>query len=935
MSSDIYLDQWVQGASPRTSEVLPRVLRASHFVQRTFVSQADWARRMLSDGGFERLSEHPVAIRMKSAVAGAVDENHFQSALRRFRHREMTTIVVRAIAGWDRLDETLASTSLLAEAACDAVISFATDRLSTVYGRPLSTAGDISAPIVLGLGKLGGFELNFSSDIDLIFAYTEDGQTDGRRRVENIEYFGRLTRETVRLLSTITENGFVFRVDTMLRPFGGVGAPALSVEAIEQYYQAHGREWERYALIKARPVAGDRDAGRALLARLRPFVYRRYLDYTALNALRHLKAAIDLAAQKRGAKDDIKLGPGGIREIEFIAQLFQLIRGGRDGRLRGHALRDTLSTLGALGMLPVSVARMLDDAYVLLRRCENALQWRDDVQTHRLPCDPEGWTALCASLDVKDRNALTNRIGNARNAVHEQFDALFSVSDARLRARKKGVYDVLWHGDAETVLRCLRELGFRRRPKVVADRMSEVKESRLFRSLTENTFEVLSEAVVLLAQDAARQRDPETAFLRALDVVFAIGGRATYFSLLQESELVRTQLLQLVTGSPRMAGLISQNPALLDTLMDPRLAIEVPDRAGLRTDLAQRAAQVDPNDTEECMSLLRAYRQEMMLRIAAADLSGRLRLVEVSDRLTWLAETILDKAVGDARLQLSRLYGEALRFDGTPATFAVIGYGKLGSIELGYGSDLDLVFIYDIDDLERATSGQHRSLSAGEYFARLGQRIVQLLSAMTSAGRAYEIDLQLRPSGLSGLVVSSLQGWTRYQRESAWTWEQQALLRARPISGDATLAAAINEVRQEVLTRARDPQHLQFEVREMRERMRAAMEVHDEGCWDVKQSTGGLIDLEFLVQYLVLRFAASYPQLAAYTDNWRQIEALSAARILTLEESSILVQCGRSYREWLHHCTLQDVKNLACGDQFLRERAQIERLWRQFIGDSG
>lgn len=934
MSTEISPVQWVQGASPRTAEVLPRVLCASYFVQRTFTNQPEWAREKLK-GGFESPNEQPVAARIKSAVAGSTDENCFQAFLRQFRHREMATIALRAIAGWDRFEETLIATSLLAEAACDAALSFAANRLSEIYGRPLSSNGDISVPIVLGLGKLGGGELNFSSDIDLIFAYTEDGQTDGHRRVENVEYFGRLARETARLLSVITENGFVFRVDTMLRPFGHVGAPALSVEAMEQYYQAHGREWERYALIKARPVAGDRNAGRILLSRLKPFVYRHYLDYTALDALRHLKAAIDLAAQKRGAEDDIKLGPGGIREIEFVVQLFQLTRGGRDVRLRHPALRKTLSDIGAAGLLPLSATRMLDDAYVLLRQCENALQWRDDIQTHRLPRDSEGWRALCAALNIEDHSKLVNRIQSARDLVHRQFRSLFSVPDARLGTWKTDLYDVLWNGDAEAVTAAFGVLGYRQVPRDVADRVIAMRESRIVRSLTESTFSALSEAITLLARDAVRQREPETAFLRALDVVLAIGGRSTYFSLLQESELVRTQLLRLVTDSPRVVSLISQNPSLLDTLMDPRLSVEVPSQDGVRNDLIQRSYQVDPNDTEECMALLRGYRQEMMLRIAAADLSGRLSLVEVSDRLTWLAEAILDKAVSDARFQLSQQYGEALRVDGSAEPFAIIGYGKLGSVELGYGSDLDIVFIYDAEDPENETVGKRRRLSVGEYFARLGQRIVQLLSAMTTAGRAYEIDLQLRPSGLSGLVVSTLQGWTRYQRQVAWTWEQQALLRARPVSGDAALAEAINRVRHEVLTRERDSERLRSEVKKMREKMRVATEVRVDGHWDVKQSAGGLVDLEFLVQYLVLKHAASEPQLAVYTDNWRQIEALSAAGILAPAQSSILLRCGRSYREWLHHCTLRDVNNLARSDQLITERVQVKQLWQHFMGDTG
>ncbi|TAM12581.1 MAG: bifunctional [glutamate--ammonia ligase]-adenylyl-L-tyrosine phosphorylase/[glutamate--ammonia-ligase] adenylyltransferase [Nevskiaceae bacterium] len=913
-------------ATPATAAVLERALRASRLLARMLEHQPAWARASLAAGDFEATPAQPAAARLAAVVPRDADLPAMQRALRLFRGREMAHLIVRDVAGWAVVDETLARLSELAEAACEAVLTWVMQDLA----RRRHPCPQACTPIVLGMGKLGGRELNFSSDIDLIFAYRVGPSADGDVAHE---YFARVVREVTPLLAEATEDGFVFRVDTLLRPFGRAGAPALSDHAMLAYYQNHGREWERYALIKARPVAGDRAAGAALLAALQVFVYRRYLDFSAIGALRDLKARIDAEARKHGAAEDIKLGPGGIRELEFVVQLFQLVRGGQDARLRDTSLRTTLAQLGVIGTLDTETVRQLDAAYSFLRRIENALQYYDDQQTHRLPGDAAARTALCAALDFADWPALQAVLGRERRAVRAAFDRVFAADSTPQEGSSDEPHAGLWTLEGTALTAHLAELGYRHDPQHVAAQLLALRESRTVRVMSEAARNRLRECIARLSIGAVALEDPETAFCRALQVVAAIGGRSTYLALLCESAATRTQLLRLTASSPWITQLLEQSPVLLDALLDSRFENDVPKRDGIFADLARRAGGVDGADTEASMELLRRYRQETMLRIAAADLSGRLPLVQVSDRLTWLAEAVLDKALADATVQLSARYGQALRADGTPGAFAAVAYGKFGSIELGYGSDLDLVFVFDVDDPAADTQGGPRSLSAAEYYGRLGQRVVQLLSALTGAGRAYEIDLELRPSGSSGAVVSSFSGWARYQRESAWTWEHQALLRARPVAGDAALGEAVNAVRREVLVRPRDAQVLRREVREMRTKVRAGLEQRQAGRWDVKQGVGGLVDAEFLVQYLLLRDMARAPELVIWTDNWRQLDALAAAGVIPQAEAETLVTAGRAYRNWLHRCALQEAGKLAMEAQFTTARADVVRLWQRYLGD--
>jgi glutamate-ammonia-ligase adenylyltransferase len=922
------LSELQAAATPRSAELLPRLLRASPYAAQVLLRQHEWARVALAAGELELAPAQSSAARLAALLGAAPDERALLAGLRIFRNRELVRIAARDVAGWAALDETLGALSDLADACCAAALDHAAGVLRARHGTPRDADGAECRPIVLGMGKLGGRELNFSSDIDLIFAFTANGDTDGARPLSNSEFFVKLAQETGRLLSARTEDGFVFRVDTMLRPFGSVGAPALSAEAMELYYQEHGREWERYAMIKARPIAGDLAAGRILLDSLRPFVYRRYLDFGALGALRELKALIDQDAHKRGAEENLKLGPGGIRELEFIVQLFQLIRGGQDARLRDTRLRPVLRYLGEAGHLARDTAAALDAAYVFLRRCENAVQFHADEQTHRLPQAQEAREALCAALGQPGWAELMSALQAVRGRVRAEFERLFVQPVSGAAYAPAAVAEDVWEADAAELEPVLHGLGFGQRPREVAEAIAALRQSRIARTLKDAALQRLQGVLGALAHEAVTQPDPETALVRTLRVLQAIAGRSTYLALLAESPGARRQLLKLCGASPWIAALLAQTPALLDTLLDPRLANEAPLREELRRELAQRAAGVPAAELETVMDLLRRYRQEMTLRIAAADLSGALPLVQVSDRLTWLAEAIVAQTLDYARAQLLPQLGAP---PGSDDGLALIAYGKFGSIELGYGSDLDLVFVYQAQDPDAATSGGARSVAASEYFVRLAQRVVQLLSAQTVAGRAYEIDLELRPSGNSGLVVTSLPGFARYQRDSAWTWEHQALLRARSVAGGAALCQAIEAIRQEVLRRPREAGRLRTEVVEMRARMRASLEKRELARWDVKQGGGGLIDAEFITQYLCLCHAAQQASLVEYTDNWRQLEALAAAGLVEPAQKDALLAAERAYRGWLHRRALQTQDALADDADLKEHRAAVTALWNHFM----
>lgn len=901
-----------------------RILNASRFLQGAFRRNAAW---QAAGGHRAARAAGSLAGELAAAMSAINDEAGAMRVLRLLRDREMARIASRDLLGLAELDETLGDLSGLAEVCLCASLDFALTQLRQRYGEPRDAGGSPVHPMVLGMGKLGGRELNFSSDIDLIFCHTAAGDTDGAHALDNSEFFKRVAQLVTRLLAERTEHGFVFRVDLMLRPFGSVGPVSITLDAAEDYYQEHGREWERYAFVKARPVAGDIGAGLDFLRALRPFVYRRYLDFNAIGSLRALKKLIADDVARRRQDDNVKLGIGGIRELEFIVQSFQLVRGGQEAPLRDTRLRPVLRRLGRSGYLSPEIAQQLDEHYVFLRRLENAIQMYADEQTHSLPLDEDAQQALCIALGFADWDALIARFTEVRTQVHDEFRRIFAEPDQQqAEVGLAGWLLELWNEpDGQAI--AADAAGFGDAAAEVTKALRDLRDSRSVRSLTPVSQQRLQVLLPLLLEEAQRHTEPALAARRTLAVVQAIGGRSTYLTLLRESAVARGHLVRLCAASPWISQLLASNPALLDSLLDTRTLYAPPNREDIRQELDELLSHIPAIEVEAGMDALRRFRLETTLRIAACDVAGSLPLVQVSDRLTWLAEAVLQAAFDRAYVELSRTYGEPLRLDDTRAGLCAFAYGKFGGIELGYGSDLDLVFIHDCDAPDRDTRGGERAVAGSTFMVRWAQRIIHWLATLTPAGRAYEIDLELRPSGRSGLAVVSVEGFADYQRREAWIWEHQALTRARAVAGSSLIGARLEALRREVLCQPRDPARLRAEIRDMRSKMRAKLERREAGCWDVKQGEGGLIDIEFITQYLLLREAPRQPALVEYSDNWRQLEALTTAGVIAPEDRDALIQAYRVLRAWSHARGLQQLPVMAPEDAFQAERERVRQIW--------
>lgn len=919
-----------------TPERIAELARASPWA-------ADWLRRhpelaemLCAEGFFERPVDFDAETAALVERIAEGDEAAAMRELRWFRQRHGVRVVWRELAGLADLNETMDALSRAAEAGCRAALARCWRVLEQRHGRLRAADGSSVQPVILGMGKLGGRELNFSSDIDLICLYSAPGESDGERPLSADEWFARLVRDCTRLLAQVTVDGFAWRVDWRLRPFGEAGPPAVSFDAMEHYLLVHGREWERYALVKARVVAGDALAGQRLLETIRPFVYRRYLDYDAIGALRDLKQKIRAEVARRELHDHIKLGPGGIREIEFVVQAFQLIRGGQEPALRQPSLRPVLHELGRRRLMEATTVHELDQAYCFLRRLENALQWYADRQTHRLPKEPEAREAAAASLGLADWSRLREALDAHRSRVESAFAALFGPPQRPAGAQAvEAALAALWdrpRPDEAAALRSALGAGGCASPDGVVEAVCAFLEARAVRALGSEAERRVRALLATLLCELASREDADTSARRVLGVVLAIIGRSTYLSLLTESATARTQLIRLCAASPWVAELLAQSPALLDALLDPRSLYAPPDAEGIRAELAALIESARELGTEQRMDALRRFRQEITLRVAAADVLEALPLVKVSDRLTWLAEALIEAVLGFVAEEMHEQYGTPLRSDGRPAQLAVIGYGKLGGIEMGYGSDLDLVFLHDADDPQRETRGGERAIANAVYFARMAQRVVNWLSARTAAGRIYEVDLRLRPSGDAGLLVSSLEGFAQYQRENAWTWEHQALVRARPVAGSPEVGEQFARIRREILCAPRDADRLRAEVVSMRERMRSELSLRVPRRIDLKHAPGGLTDVEFLTQYLVLRHAHAHPELVRWTDNWRQTDDLVTAGLLPAADGEALIRAYRNYRAYLHARDLQQQDHSAEPDAFAEDRAAVAGLWTRYLG---
>ncbi|HED3890834.1 TPA: bifunctional [glutamate--ammonia ligase]-adenylyl-L-tyrosine phosphorylase/[glutamate--ammonia-ligase] adenylyltransferase [Morganella morganii] len=916
------------------SEQEEMIFAGSDFVAEQCIRHPDWL-SALRDTPPQPDEWQDYATRLTEMMADAAQEEEVMRVLRLFRYQMLMRIAVMQILRRSTTEETLRQLSELAEVLIIAARDWLYQRCCADWGTPCSADGSAMPLLILGMGKLGGGELNFSSDIDLIFAYPENGVTQGgRRALENAQFFTRLGQKIIRMLDHATADGFVYRVDMRLRPFGDSGPLVFSFSALEDYYQEQGRDWERYAMVKARILGRDDSAFSEMLRRmLRPFVYRRYIDFSVIQSLRNMKGMIGREVRRRGLTNNIKLGAGGIREVEFVTQVFQLIRGGREPGLQTQSLHAALAEIARLGLLGEEQVAQLLDAYVYLRRLENLLQAINDCQTQTLPDSPLDQARLAQGMDAASWAGLETVLNSKMAAVHQIFTDLIGEDDEESEDETAlQPFISLWESEPElTDITSLFSLNEDDAARFLTG-LQGFRQDLGKRTIGPRGRDVLDHLLPKLLAKLVSQPDAQRVLQRLTPLLLSIVSRTTYLELLLESDVVLTHVVRLCAASPMIAVQLARHPLLLDELLDPASLYQPLPLNAYRNELRQYLMRVPEDDEEQQLEALRQFKQAQLLRIAAEDITGVLPVMKVSDHLTWLAEAMIGAVVQQAWGQMVRRYGEPahLTRDGDKG-FAVIGYGKLGGWELGYSSDLDLVFLLDCPEGTQTTGP--REIDARQFYLRLAQRIMHLFSTRTSSGVLYEVDARLRPSGEAGMLVSTLEAFADYQQNSAWTWEHQALIRARQVYGDEAIAARFDGIRRDILCRQRDNAQLKQDVREMREKMYQHLGSRDDSVFNIKTDPGGITDIEFIAQYLVLRFAPENKALIRWSDNVRIFELMANYDVMPEEESLRLTAAYIMMRDRLHHLSLQDKSGVVPLTEFAAEREFVCARWQHWLGE--
>ncbi|MBM5396616.1 bifunctional [glutamate--ammonia ligase]-adenylyl-L-tyrosine phosphorylase/[glutamate--ammonia-ligase] adenylyltransferase [Vibrio parahaemolyticus] len=881
------------------------------------------------------LSRHQAyRTRLAALLAECPDEMSGHRVLRQFRNREMVYIAWKDFLHAWTLEESLRHLSQLAEAMIFETYQWQYKICCAEWGTPTNAEGEAQPMLIIGMGKLGGGELNFSSDIDLIFTYPENGETQGARRsIANAQFFTRLGQRIIKALDQQTFDGFCYRVDMRLRPFGESGPLVMSYAALEDYYQEQGRDWERYAMIKARVMGCEMyPQYQELRKMLRPFVFRRYIDFSAIQSLRRMKSMISSEVRRRGLTNNIKLGAGGIREIEFIAQVFQLIRGGREPSLRNRGLLETLNGIEDLALLTPQEVSNLEAAYKYLRQLENLLQAMADKQTQTLPdCDIER-LKLATAMQLESWELLIEQTQQHMNKVHQVFETLIGDDEEDEGSTIARHFHELWDmANKQDVLELILEQDIQvEEPAIFSKAIINFKADLAKKTLGPRGREVLNRLMPKVFDAVFAHPDAQFGLPRVLHLLHNICTRTTYLELLDEHPAVLVQLVRLCTASPMISEQLSRYPILLDELIDPQQLYNPIPLDSYRTELRDFLARIPEDDMEQQMEALRQFKQICILRIAAADIAGVLPVMKVSDHLTYLAEAIVEAVVSQAWLQVSEKYGEPTHVkDREGKGFAVIGYGKVGGWELGYNSDLDIVFMHDCP-VNVYTDGK-KEIDGRQFYLRLAQRIIHIFSTRTASGILYEVDTRLRPSGASGLLVSPTDAFDDYQHQDAWTWEHQALVRARMIYGDEPLAIAFHNTRHDVLCKPRDEQTLKKEVVEMREKMRDHLGGKKSGRFMIKQDVGGITDIEFLAQYLVLNYSHEKPKLTRWCDNVRIYETLIAQGVMEEDQAMQLIRAYTTMRNEIHHRNLLNLDADVVEDKFVAEREWVKQAWNQWF----
>lgn len=950
-------------SKPILATQLTKALLGSEYILESCLRDPDLLlHTLLSNATQQPLAPEKITDMVKAACSHTFSEEEFERILRQLRNRFMASLYWRDLNNLADFKEVSQAMTTMAEVFVKQALDYHYQLLCKKHGFPTGKeSAQIQPMLVVGMGKLGGEELNVSSDIDLIFAFPEAGGTDHKTKsIDNQQFFIKLGQSLIKTLNGITIDGFVFRVDMRLRPYGQSGNLVSNFRALENYYESQGRGWERFAAIKARVIACTelpdakqstdtrKYATKALHKILHPFVYRQYIDFSTIQSLRQLKLMIMKEVHSRSLEDDIKMGDGGIREIEFIAQSFQLIHGGHDPRLQERNLLQTLEKLKVLGYLSEDTTTSLSEAYLFLRSTEHRLQAFRDQQTQTLPADDLSRKRLAWVSNFKSWDDFFQQLQFHRQIVSREFMHVIAEPEDRHpdQTRVSEQWRHFWT-DPDGLSDFLVSQGFEQARECGAI-VAAFRQSRNVLSLSVHARKNLDELIPVLMQalaDYAKQasgddQTVEEVVLRIFSWLEDIVNRTSYLLLLLENPQIFQHLVKLFAASSWVVETLTQMPSLLDELLYPQVLFSPPKRDALRDELRQRLLRLDGEDREAHMETLRYFRRAHDLQVAACEITDTLPLMKASDHLTFTAEVILEEVLQLAMEDMIALHGYPEGITTATPKFLIVGYGKLGGIEMNYNSDLDLVFIYQTDS-DNMSDGK-RPLDSQTYFTRLGQKMIHILNVRTLSGYLYQVDMRLRPSGNSGPLVSSLKAFERYQHQDAWIWEHQALVRARPITGNSELATEFNRVRREVLCKKREPTTLKEAVVEMRNKMRQnlgskASKSGGEGrygCFHLKQDPGGVVDIEFMVQYMVLAFSHEYPVLARWTDNIRILDSLPDQAFLETQQAERLSEIYQSYRKHKHRLVLQkEDSDLISGNLFVKERQWITNLWRQYLLD--
>ncbi len=914
--------------------VMGRIWACSEFVARLCIRRPGLVADLLSEGieAQRTIADYQQRVAQAIAEAEPTDEG-LMRALRLVRQKEMMRIAWRDLAGLADVEQVLHELSDFAEAIVSQTVDYLYRQTTAILGTPTSAEGEAQQMLVLAMGKLGGRELNFSSDIDLIFAYADEGNTVGGRRLTNHEFFVRLVRQVVRVLDEITEDGFVFRVDTRLRPNGESGPLAMNFNAMEQYYQLQGRDWERYAMIKAKIIGGTEADRRELAAMLRPFTYRRYLDFRAFESIREMKGMIEAEMRRKNMQHNIKLGRGGIREVEFIGQTFQLIRGGQMPELQQRGILEVLALLVEAGYLEPQEAEGLRQGYLFLRKLENRLQMERDQQTQTLPVDELSRERIRLAMGYDDWDALMRALDHHRQAVSAIFDSVIAGGE-QPETDSLRVLQLFWNDEnnREGLGQWLERAGCSGTGELL-DTLARFKNSARIRTLSEDGLRRLQRLLLKLLKQLVTYQDPKPLLDRVLEILSAIVGRAVYVSLLLEYPAAQKQMLELCAASHWFTLELARYPILLDELLDARELFRQNDRQQLTTELRRLMSHVDEDDLEQQMERLRQFRRTEIFKLAVTDVIHVHEIWDVGAKLSAIADVVLEKVFQMSWDAVCKRHGiPVCTIEGQEYRpgMAVVGYGKLGGLEMGYGSDLDIVFLHDSSGERQYTNGE-KSIDNTQFFSRVAQKMLHVLGTRTHSGILYEADTRLRPDKRASMMVSSMTAFEDYQTNKAWTWEHQALLRTRVITGSEPVAREFARIRQSVIAVRRDPAKLCADVVEMREKMRAHLASRDESSINIKQDPGGMVDIEFTTQAGVLLQAAEYPQMLSVSSTLEFIEYLAAVGWYSSEEANDLAAAYKLFRQQTNKQALEVELPGNIRDLLQPYRDRVSEIWNRLV----